>query len=108
MDHQDWKPVVLKKSTKNKIVPVSSTQMAKSVKTDKVTDEVIQQKKITPTMAREVQNARVSKKMSQVELAKKTNLQLSVIQDIEKGNGLYVASQFNKICKILGVHIHRH
>lgn len=108
MDHQDWKPVVLKKPTKNKIVPASSTQMAKSVKTDKVTDEVIQQKKITPTMAREVQNARVSKKMSQVELAKKTNLQLSVIQDIEKGNGLYVASQFNKICKILGVHIHRH
>lgn len=108
MNNQDWKPVVLKKSTKNKIVPSSSTQVAKSIKTSKDTDEVIQQKKITPTMAKEVQNARVLKRLSQVELAKKTNLQLSIIQDIEKGNGLYVASQFNKICKVLGVHIHRH
>lgn len=108
MDHQDWKPVVLKKTTKNKVVPSSSTQIAKSIKTDKDTDEVIQQKKITPTMAKEVQSARVLKKLSQAQLAQKTNLQLSVIQDIEKANGLYVASQFNKICKVLGVHIHRH
>ena len=105
MNHQDWNFITI---TKSKSTPKISTNqhLQNPTKIDKE-DNIISVKKVSQQMAQSVIKARISKKMTQSDLAKATNIDSKTINDIEKGNCLYNANHFNKICNVFGVKIER-
>jgi putative transcription factor len=52
-------------------------------------------------------SARSEKKMTQKELAQKCNMDVSIINEIERGTCVYNAAHVNKIQSVLGVKIPR-
>ena len=115
MEHQDFNTTIIhnpKKVAQNiagntpKEIIAKKHQEQKIVKTDE-SGEIVKINKITSIISNFIKNARSEKKMTQKELAQKTNLPLKTISDIEKGTSLYVASDINKISKALGINIPR-
>lgn len=111
MEHQDWQQVILSNpKTKAKSQPktiVEKTESKQSlVKTD-ADGEVIGVKKVSNQMAQELVKARVTKSLTQVQLAKKCNLDTKTIAENERGGNVYNAQIWNKLCKELGVKIER-
>ncbi len=115
MEHQDFTPVSihnpqkikekLKLNTPNNIIPKKKNEQV-TIKTDSE-GEIIKIKKITPLMSNLIKNKRNELKISQKELAQKTNLPIKTINDIERCDCLYNADEINKISKILNVAIPR-
>jgi ribosome-binding protein aMBF1 (putative translation factor) len=111
MDNQDWKPVILTnpelvKKKQQKTIISKPVNQQNIVKTDK-DGEIIGIKKVSTQMAQDVVKGRIAKKMTQVDLAKASCLDTKIISEIERGNCIYKADQFNKICKVLGIKIER-
>lgn len=105
INNQDWNPVFIgKKAVPKPAVP--NVKVSSTVKMNE-NDEVTKIKKVSKTMANAVTAARVSKKITQSELAKQTNVPQKIINDIERGDCVYNANIFNKICKVLGINIKR-
>ena len=107
MNHQDWKPIVLK----DKKEPISKDIISKPIiKQNNIKEDAdgnILVKKISKEMSQQVIQARVAKKMSQINLANACNIDIKILSEIERGNCIYNAEHFNKICKILGIKIER-
>lgn len=110
-DHQDWKPVVFKKSDSNNKSKEekSTTSSLSSVGVYKASgdDDVKKTKYILKNTSQAIISARCEKKMTQKELAQKCNMEVSIINEIERGVCVYNATHVNKIQSVLGVKIPR-
>ena len=107
MNHQDWKPIILKDKIEviNKEIIAKPKNMQNKIKEDSEGNILI--KKVSKEMAQQVVQGRIAKKMSQIDLAKDCNIDTKILGEIEKGNCVYNADHFNKICKSLGIKIER-
>jgi ribosome-binding protein aMBF1 (putative translation factor) len=111
-DHQDWKPVVFKKSDNNKskeekLITASSSLSSVGVYKASGDDDVKKTKYISKNTSQAITNVRCEKKMTQKELAQKCNMDVSIINEIERGVCVYNPSHVNKIQTVLGVKIPR-
>ncbi len=111
MEHQDWKQIVLSNpNLKKKNQPVKIVNRADTKQVFTKTDaegEVVGVKKVSSQMAHELVQARNAASLTQVQLAKKCNLDTKTISENERGGNVYNAQIWNKICKELGVKIER-
>jgi len=122
MSHQDWTPVVFsnksdKKSNSEKSSSSSSSSTSASTSTSSLSnvgvykaasdDDVKKTKYVLKTTSQAIMSARSEKKMTQKELAQKCNMDVSIINEIERGACVYNASHINKIQSVLGVKIPR-
>ena len=124
MDHQDWKPVILRKvpqtttSAEAKKNPTPGMSVFKSdagknkqsakppARADiDITDPDANIKKVKVYDAdfrSKMQQARQEKKISQKELATKLNVKPTVVADIESGKATWDGNMVSKIERILG------
>lgn len=107
LDHQDWKPVILKGGPVVKNRPKQkklSQAQQKDIKIHKqVEKDELTHKKITPELKTKIIQARSSQKLKQKDLAQKCNLPFSVINEIESGKAIYNPQHINKIKRILKI-----
>lgn len=103
--HQDWTTVVISKPKPKSKITLSQTGPI-SVKLDE-NDNIVKVKKVSKQMANSVKEARISSKLTQVQLSNKCALDSKAIGEIERGGCIYNANHFNKICKVLGIKIER-
>jgi ribosome-binding protein aMBF1 (putative translation factor) len=113
MADQDWKPVNVGngKAARAEIQAkkpmfVQAAGQPRIIKTEDG-EEIVQSKKIISATAQAIMQARVSKNMTQKELATKCSLDVKIISDCEKVGTKYNCENVNKIAKILGVKIPR-
>ena len=115
MSHQDWTPVVFKKKTddnkkgceKEKATSSSSSLSNVGVYKAASDDDVKKTKYVLKATSQAIMSARSEKKMTQKELAQKCNMDVSIINEIERGACVYNAAHINKIQSVLGVKIPR-
>jgi putative transcription factor len=121
MSHQDWTPVVFSKKShddkkggeKNKERSSSSSSSSSSslsnvgVYKAASDDDVKKTKYVSKSTSQAIMSARSEKKMTQKELAQKCNMDVSIINEIERGTCVYNAAHVNKIQSVLGVKIPR-
>lgn len=112
-DHQDWTPVVFKKTDNNnklkeeKLITAASSLSSVGIYKASGDDDVKKTKYISKNTSQAITNARCEKKMTQKELAQKCNMEVSIINEIERGVCVYNATHVNKIQTVLGVKIPR-
>lgn len=115
MSHQDWTPVVFGKKSKDdgkSSASASSSSASSSLSNVGVykaasEDDVKKTKYVLKTTSQAIISARSEKKMTQKELAQKCNMDVSIINEIERGACVYNATHVNKIQSVLGVKIPR-
>ena len=118
MSHQDWTPVVFSnKSDKKSNSEKSSSSSSFSSSTSSLSnvgvykaasdDDVKKTKYVLKTTSQAIMSARTEKKITQKELAQKCNMDVSIINEIERGACVYNAAHINKIQSVLGVKIPR-
>ena len=126
-DGQDWTPVTLTKTAKQKAVGLSSAQavlqgkMAGTVTTEKkfdsaasahlrkledATDE-FKHATVSPTLSKAIAQARQAKKMTQAQLATAINERPQIIQEYESGKAIPNPQILNKLDRALGIHLPR-
>ena len=113
--HQDWTPVVFNKKggEKEKMSsqpPSSSSSSSLSnvgVYKGASDDDVKKTKYVSKNTSQAIMSARSEKNMKQKELAQKCNMDVSIINEIERGTCVYNAAHVNKIQSVLGVKIPR-
>ena len=112
--HQDWTPVVFNKKSDTgkdtgKPSSSSSSSSLSNVGVYKAAsdDDVKKTKYVLKTTSQAIMSARAEKKMTQKELAQKCNMDVSIINEIERGACVYNATHVNKIQSVLGVKIPR-
>lgn len=115
MDHQDWKPVIFRKSQqqlkkegkikKEKVLntkrPNSNNVGTNLKKLDG--DEVEPPKHVPKETAKLIQQARTAKKMSQQDLANKLNVKKNIINDLESGKMLLNKGFVSRVKRVLGI-----
>ena len=113
MSHQDWTPIVFNKKSqgceKEKEKSSSSSSSLSNVGVYKAAseDDVKKTKYVSKSTSQSIMSARAEKKMTQKELAQKCNMDVSIINEIERGACVYNAIHVNKIQSVLGVKIPR-
>jgi putative transcription factor len=70
-------------------------------------DDVKKTKYVSKVTSDAVRTARCEKKLTQKELAQKCNMDAAIINEVERGGGVYNAAHINKIQTVLGVKIPR-
>jgi putative transcription factor len=112
-DCQDWTPVTFnkKKSTESTTVanakPASSSLANVGVYKAASDDDVKKTKYVSKATSDAVKTARCEKKLTQKELAQKCSMDAAIINEVERGGGVYNAAHINKIQNALGVKIPR-
>jgi len=96
MEHQDFKPVVLRKN--NQKLPNKSPNNEKKEK--KEDGQVVVPKTFTKEFGQKLATARVSKNMNRKDLSLKLNVKESVVADIENGKLLYDGNLVHKLKRI--------
>jgi putative transcription factor len=117
--HQDWNPVVLKKTqkqlkemnkgtlpkeivtNKNYKANSSSTHLSKKLLDEENDDFKIET--VSRSLSFQIQQARTAKKISQKDLANQMNTQLSIIQSYENGKATPDGAFLAKMSRVLGV-----
>jgi putative transcription factor len=113
MSHQDWTPVVFgKKSKDTGKSTVSSSSASSSLSNVGLykaanDDDMKKTKYVSKSTSQSIISARSEKKMTQKELAQKCNMDVSIINEIERGVCVYNSTHVNKIQSVLGVKIPR-
>jgi ribosome-binding protein aMBF1 (putative translation factor) len=98
--HQQWEPVVLKKTSESKPKPIGKTNSMPESESFDVDIKPI--KYFTPSMGQKIQSLRSQKSWTQDELAKKLNMPKNTIQSLEQGKEKYSGEMVSKLKKILG------
>jgi putative transcription factor len=109
-DCQDWTPVVLNKrtaATKQKETTTTSSLANVGVYKAASDDDVKKTKYVSKATSDAVKTARCEKKLTQKELAQKCNMDAAIVNEVERGGGVYNAAHINKIQTVLGVKIPR-
>lgn len=95
MDHQDFKPVVLRKNNN-----IQTTQNNKPKSPKKEDGLVVAPKTFTKEFGNKLTSSRLSMNMNRKDLSLKLNMKESVIADIENGKLLYDGNIVHKLKKI--------
>jgi ribosome-binding protein aMBF1 (putative translation factor) len=108
-NNQDWTPAVIRKPKKETEHKPQISKPASSIKTTYAEDgdEITKLKIVSHEMAQFIIKARTEKELKQSDVAKRANLDVKTITEIEKGGCVYNANDVNKIAKALGVKIPR-
>ena len=106
LDHQDWKTVVVKtkqsKAEKQTTTKKFSEAQQKDIKLLKqVEEDNLKHKKVPPEIRKLIQLRRCELKWTQKDLAQRTNLQVTIINEIETGKAIYNPQHINKIKRVL-------
>lgn len=127
MADQDWTPVTLTKTAKQKAVGLSSAQavaqgkLAGIVETQKKHDsegarklgkledstDEFKHATVSPTLSKAIAQARQAKKMTQAQLATAINERPQIIQEYESGKAIPNPQILNKLDRALGIHLPR-
>ena len=118
-DHQDWNPVILKKTTQqlkemnkknNSSTIISNKNYNANSNTSNISKKVLDDdnddfkvETVSRSLSVQIQQARNAKKMSQKELAQQLCTQPSIIQSYENGKATPDGAFLAKMSKILGV-----
>jgi len=109
LDHQDWKPVIVRTSEAQKLTEKKSSKkfsegQQKDIKLMKQVEEGnLQHKKVPPEIRKQIQQKRGELKWTQKQLAQKVNIQVSIINEIETGKAKYNPQHITKIKRALGI-----
>ena len=108
LDHQDWKPVVIKTNQKTEETKKSSKGLSEGQQKDiklmkQVEEGDLQHKKVSPEIRKQIQQKRGTLKWTQKQLAQKVNLQVSIINEIETGKAKYNPQHITKIRRVLQI-----
>jgi ribosome-binding protein aMBF1 (putative translation factor) len=113
-DCQDWTTVTFNKrpttaaNTTNKPAATTTSSLANvGVYKAASDDDTKKTKYVGKATSDAVKAARCEKKMTQKELAQKCNMDAAIINEVERGGGVYNAAHINKIQSVLGVKIPR-
>ena len=98
MDHQDFKPVVLRKNPLPSKSEKSKTSSPSIEKKDN--GEIVKPKTFTVDFGRKLASIRVEKNMNRKDLASKLNVKESVISDLENGKLLYDGNLVHRLKKL--------
>ena len=96
MSHQDWKPV-----TFDKYKPPPKKPTISINKVDK--EEIGCIKRVGTALGKQIQQARLQKKMSQAQLANLINIKKQLMQQYENGKAKHDPNILQKLRKTLGV-----
>ena len=112
MEHQDWTPVILTKNpqknyTQKELEEHQKKQEEKLKKKAEEDNEVKAPPKVSNELKKSLQQARISKKMSQKDLATKLNVPTKTITDYENGKIVPNNQFISKMEKILNVKLPR-
>ena len=111
MDHQDWKPVIVRKNKnsdndktgKNTTYKASQKQQKDASIEKKAENDTLKHKQITLQMRQAIQKARNAKGMTQKELASQCRFPVSVINEIESGKAIYKHQHIEKLKRVLNI-----
>ena len=109
LEHQDWKPVVVKttkiqkEGKKTSFKKLSEGQQRDHKLLKQVENDELTHKKISSELRKQSQQKRSSLKWKQKDLAQKANLSVSIINEIETGKAIYNHQHINKIKRILKI-----
>ena len=113
-DCQDWTTVTFNKrpttaaNAANKPASTTTSSLANvGVYKAASDDDMKKTKYVGKATSDAVKAARSEKKMTQKELAQKCNMDAAIINEVERGGGVYNAAHINKIQSVLGVKIPR-
>jgi ribosome-binding protein aMBF1 (putative translation factor) len=106
-DFQDWTPVVIRNSQVAKNAKQQKQNLAGTKEFIKLNeDEVPKLNKMTPEQSRILREARNAKGLSQVDLAKSLNINVSIIKDYENGTvAKFNKTSYNSLLRKLGVQV---
>ena len=112
-DCQDWTTVTFNKRPNT----VNATNVANKPNTSSLAnvgvykaasdDDAKKTKYVSKATSDAVRTARCEKKLTQKELAQKCNMDAAIVNEVERGGGVYNAAHINKIQSVLGVKIPR-
>lgn len=109
MNHQDWKPVIVKEKNEKEIKNIqekpktSNLSSGVKINVNENGEEVIKINKVTKDISTLIISARLIKKLTRKQLANNLNLKEDIIVDIETGKAIYDGNLIAKIKKYLGV-----
>ena len=110
-DCQDWTPVTFNKrpsTTSATHKPATTTSLANVGVYKAASDEDAKKTKyVSKVTSDAVRAARCEKKLTQKELAQKCNMDAAIVNEVERGGGVYNAAHINKMQSVLGVKIPR-
>lgn len=111
-DCQDWTPVTFNKrpaanAPVAKLASSASSLANVGVYKAASDDDVKKTKYVSKATSDAVKTARCEKKLTQKELAQKCSMDAAIINEVERGGGVYNAAHINKIQNVLGVKIPR-
>ena len=107
LDHQDWNQIIVtKKNTSNKDPDKSKKKLSESQQKDikllkQVEEDNLKHKKVPPEIRKLIQLRRCELKWTQKDLAQRTNLQVTINNEIETGKAIYNPQHINKIKRVL-------
>ena len=101
-EHQDWTPVILKKQHDKCDFTSSKSFESKQFKSLE-SDDINTVPKVSSELAQAITNARITKKLTQQQLAASVALSTKIINDIENRKANYIPQQIAKIAKVLGI-----
>ena len=104
-EHQDWTPVVIRNSNAAKEAKKSVQNPAGTKEFHKLNeDDIPKLDKITPEQCKILREARSAKGMTQSDLAKSLNINVSVIKEYEGGSiAKFNKTFYNNLLRKLGV-----
>ena len=112
LEHQDWKPIIIKKTdsktTNSNTLSNTTKKLSVKQQTDikllkQADNDELKHKKVPPEVRKQIQQKRGVLKWTQKQLAQKCNLQVSIINDIETGKATYNPQHITKIKRILKI-----
>ena len=105
---QQWEPVILKKkstqNSKQKPKQNSTQQVTKSgaEQVEKMEKEISKQKKVSDVLRKNIQAARLNKKLTQKQLAVQSGVDVKTVNMIEAGTAIFCDQDIRKIEKVIG------
>ena len=111
LDHQDWNRIIIKNKygkVENKERQVekkkySDNNLIKRSIEKKADNDELKHKKLTLELRNNIIKARNSLKLTQKDLANKTNLSVQIINDIESGKAIYNHQHIQKLKRVLKI-----
>ena len=104
MEHQDWKPVILRKKN-TKAPPPKAPRNAKFKKMD--SDDPDPPQTLNHSIKTCIQQGRVAKKMTQKQLAQELNLPVQTIAAYESGKAIHNKQILSKIGRVIGINLNK-
>ena len=104
MDHQDWDTFIINNKSKSKVNEGGSQKEFVKSKEHKFEEQIeegkMSHKRMDVTYGKELQKKRLSRGMTQKDLANKINVPFKLINDIESGKAKHNGPVMNKLNRL--------